>query len=182
MPKYRPLAERLWEKIRKGESDECWLWIAYTNACGYGIIARNSDDRSALAHRVVWEMEYGPIPNGMNVCHHCDNPPCCNPRHLFLGTQYDNIKDMDSKGRNNQPKGINHCRAIFTEEQVRNIKFSSLPELELVEIYGCSLSAIRHIKSGHTWKHITRNPPEVETNREQIDRPDRPDEKAWRTA
>jgi hypothetical protein len=95
----RPLPDRVWEKVLK--TDGCWLWMgSYTNG-GYGQVAgpASSGKTMLLVHRVVWELLHGPIPDGLVVCHHCDNPPCCNPRHLFLGTHQDNTLDMVRKGR-----------------------------------------------------------------------------------
>jgi len=91
--------QRLWNKVAKTSPDECWPWKAYRNGCGYGTI--QCDGRSLLAHRVVYELTVGPIPPGMNVLHSCDNPACCNPDHLWTGTQADNIADMYAKGRGN---------------------------------------------------------------------------------
>src|SRR4249920_2252189 len=93
-----PIEQRLWAKVIKAGENECWLWNAHCNACGYGTI--QLDGRSLLAHRVVYEITHGSIPVGMNVLHRCDNPACCNPAHLWLGSQVENIADMNAKGRN----------------------------------------------------------------------------------
>jgi hypothetical protein len=76
----------------------CWIWTAGCNGDGYGCIY-DLDGRACSAHRVAWELFSGPIPEGIEVLHHCDNRPCVNWQHLFLGTQLDNIVDMVSKGR-----------------------------------------------------------------------------------
>lgn len=86
---------RFWSKVQK--TDDCWLWRATRFPKGYGQIKIKG--RRRLAHRVAWELTNGPIPDGLQVCHHCDNPPCVRPDHLFLGTQSDNIQDAVSKGR-----------------------------------------------------------------------------------
>ncbi len=93
-----PVEQRLWSKIIRAGDDDCWLWTAHLNACGYGTIQVGG--RSLLAHRVVYEITHGPFPLPMKVLHRCDNPSCCNPAHLWLGTQIDNIADMNAKGRN----------------------------------------------------------------------------------
>jgi hypothetical protein len=92
------LEERFWAKVRKSEG--CWEWVGSKIPKGYGNIGISyRPPKSALAHRVSWEIHFGPIPGGMFVCHHCDNPGCVRPDHLFLGTNLDNIRDSESKGR-----------------------------------------------------------------------------------
>lgn len=95
----RPLTERLWLKVRKG--DGCWTFTGARNGYGYGVLIETVDGQrhERLAHRVAWSEANGPIPAGMVICHHCDNPPCVRPDHLFLGTHADNMADMIAKGR-----------------------------------------------------------------------------------
>jgi hypothetical protein len=94
----RPVADRLWEKVRRGGVDECWPWIATTTHWfGYGRLEIKG--KIFAAHRISYELANGPIPDGLFVLHRCDNPPCVNPHHLFLGTQKDNIGDASAKGR-----------------------------------------------------------------------------------
>jgi hypothetical protein len=124
-----------------------------------------------MAHRLSWELHYGKIPAGMNVCHRCDNPPCVRPDHLFLGTQVDNMADMMSKGRN--PKGDNrswrlhpelvlrgssHPRSKLTEDQVRKAKkdyiTGTIYRKDLAKSLGVSEATVKDFLRGATWKHV----------------------------
>lgn len=93
--------DRFWMKVNK--TDGCWLWTAATFAYGYGIF--RVDGRNQYAHRVAWELTNGPIPDGLSCLHRCDVPGCVNPDHLFLGTQGDNARDRNAKGRAASKKG-----------------------------------------------------------------------------
>lgn len=90
-----PVKIRFFEKVKK--TNACWLWTGCIHRQGYGEI--NVNGKSVLAHRVSWEIHNGAIPPNMKILHHCDIPPCVNPRHLFLGTQKDNMIDCFRKGR-----------------------------------------------------------------------------------
>jgi hypothetical protein len=92
------LEERLWSKVWKGAPEACWLWQSQRSLKGYGQISIKC--RPHTVTRVIWKLLHGDIPPGLHVLHRCDNPPCCNPAHLFLGTAKDNTQDMLSKGRN----------------------------------------------------------------------------------
>ena len=92
--------ERFWAKLKT--SDDCWEWQGARNNKGYGILMLKEPGKKHVArttHRFSWELHNGPIPNGLWVLHRCDNPPCANPAHLFLGDNADNIRDMWAKGR-----------------------------------------------------------------------------------
>jgi hypothetical protein len=115
----KTLSERFWEKVVK--TDDCWLWIGaqvVRPTCSYGIIT--IEGRPEHAHRVAWTLVYGPIPEGLNVLHRCDNELCCRPDHLFLGTQLANMLDMVAKGRHWAQRKT-HCKwgHEFTPSNIR---------------------------------------------------------------
>lgn len=148
--------ERFLSKIQVGEEDECWIWIGRTNTDGYGHFDCKNSWKSA--HRYMWEWNNGTIPEGMLVCHTCDNPPCCNnPSHLFLGTVQDNVKDRDSKGRTAKHLGMENGRALLNEEKVREIKHlraTGLTYKEVANRFGVSVGCVSHILNGRHWAWV----------------------------
>jgi hypothetical protein len=132
---------RFWGKAQVGGPDECWPWIASSKGKGYGQFWH--DGKSVRAHRMAWELSRGKIPDDMNVLHDCDNRPCVNPAHLFLGTTADNNIDMSAKGRHGSHK--------LTRAQATEILASPLTHASLAEQFGVSKSMIGHIKAGRSW-------------------------------
>lgn len=138
----------------------CLLWTgaAFEKRMGYG--ALNILGRGVVAaHRLAYELHYGPIPKGMFVCHKCDVPACINPDHLFLGTQADNVRDMHSKGRqakgNKGVFGKNHGMSRLNDDLVRRIRADKRTCREIAKEIGVSKGTVIFVKSGATWKHVT---------------------------
>ena len=102
----RPAIETwFWKKVAVGSADTCWTWQGCRMPNGYGSLkARDGGHTHRYAHRVAYELVNGLIPNGLMVLHHCDNPPCCNPAHLYLGTAKDNAQDRERRGRGRRPQ------------------------------------------------------------------------------
>jgi hypothetical protein len=103
-----PIEDRFWTKIRLCDNG-CWEWDAAKIHGGYGVIRTGRPHKMVKAHRFAWEWFRGPIPPGLCVCHHCDNPPCVNPSHLFLGNNSDNVRDSMEKGRYKNGT-LTHCQ------------------------------------------------------------------------
>jgi hypothetical protein len=148
--------DSFWVKVQK--ADGCWPYMGYLNRRGYG--KHHVSNRGSIqSHRLAWELTNGPIPPGLMVCHHCDNPPCCNPAHLFLGTAADNVGDMVRKGRarggNQRGEQVGNHR--LTDEQVRQLRalrangysFSSIAIL----LHVAATTVVRAAR-GTRWAHV----------------------------
>lgn len=137
---------RFWTKVAVRGPDECWPWQAGTDPCGYGKF--KYDGRDVGAHRFAYEAEKGEIEPGHVVRHRCDNPPCCNPRHLFACTHADNMADMVLKGRHKSPNRDRHANTKLSEVDVAFIRTSSLPGTELTRRFGVAKSTISYARRG----------------------------------
>ena len=145
--------ERFWSKVDKRGPDDCWEWMASKTIQGYGHFRLNG--KTEHANRTAWKLANGGIPDGMCVCHHCDNPSCANPTHLFLGTVADNNRDCVSKGRDRHIRGEEHSRAILTAFDVRFIRHwlkTGHTQQKIADAFGVSDSAINHINTGRNWR------------------------------
>jgi hypothetical protein len=170
----QPAEVRLMQRIDKtpghGPNGDCWIYTGETKPAmggkGYAKISRNG--KHVFVHRLAWEMEYGPIPEGKMLLHKCDNPPCCRPDHLIPGTQLDNMRDMIAKGRGpnmkqvslfrHNPQGERNGMAKFKEDQVREIRSEyasglfSMPHL--ARKYDTNSGNICLIVNRKTWRHV----------------------------
>lgn len=114
----RPLADRLWSRVDIGTPNDCWEWQGYRNGSkrGYGQIGLGRKaDGLVETHRAAWLVTRGHIPPGLVVRHRCDNPPCCNPLHLMLGTQAQNVQDAIDRGRIARGFALPHCRLSMAQ-------------------------------------------------------------------
>lgn len=164
-PQRIPIERRFWSLVQRGAVDDCWLWTGHRDPKGYGQIAAGGYRGGHLpAHRVSWELAYGPVPlgdgyHGACVLHRCDNPSCVNPQHLFLGSHLDNMLDMKRKGRaaggpgpitvdlpfvNSYVSQHGTPRYYFRRNGIR-IKLPGLPgSPEFEEAYQCAISDGEH--------------------------------------
>ena len=159
-----------WRKVdQSGGPEACWPYKDACSSSGYGHFTY-FPDRQVAAHRYAYELVNGDIPEGMSVLHHCDNRACCNPAHLFVGTQQDNLDDARSKGRtlsgDRNPsrvhpdlvlRGERNGHAKLTTDQVRRIRdllAEGRTQVSLAAEYGVSSAAISHIGQRITWRHL----------------------------
>lgn len=143
-------AKRFWSRVTK--SDGCWTYGTQKGS-DYARVWWSGGTTSA--HRLAWTLTNGPIPRGLFVCHSCDNRPCCNPAHLFLGTNAENSADAVAKGR--MHLGSAHGRALLTEEQVVDIKRRlALHEkgTDIATRYGIHRNTVYCIANGRNWSHV----------------------------
>lgn len=147
--------ERFWSKVAVKGPDDCWLWVAGCNQDGYGNFRYKG--KTTGAHRVAFLLDFKEIPISLCVLHSCDIPNCCNPKHLFLGTQKDNAQDRARKGRGNRPRGVLNGRAKLTEKDVLKIRelfVKNTTPLELSILYSVSRTQIYCIVNWRNWNHI----------------------------
>lgn len=155
----RTLEERLLAKTEK--TDGCWLWLGSRTPKGHGQMIITPRDgrayhalgakRNVYVHRVAFVLYVGTIPQGMFVCHHCDNPPCWRPDHLFLGTPSDNSLDMARKGRS--------ANGTLTADQfraMRELRQSGLSFQRIGMRFGLSKVTVQRALNGQTWKHLAQ--------------------------
>jgi hypothetical protein len=144
---------RFLKRVDMRGKNECWEWLASRNT-GYG--QWHANGTMELTHRASYRLFVGPVPEGMFVCHKCDNPICVNPDHLFLGTQTDNMRDMWAKKRERpgRPKGEQHGMAKLTADIVKQIRESQDTGLAAAARFGVSHTTVSDIRLRKIWKHV----------------------------
>lgn len=145
------LVERFWAKVDTG--GDCWLWTGATYYNGYGVF--NIESRNHTAHRAAWILFRGPVPDGILVLHHCDNPPCVRPDHLFLGTPKENTQDMVSKGRSTA--GERHRLAKLSVEnvlEIRSLHRDGMVQRRIAERFEVSYATINLIVKRKNWQSV----------------------------
>lgn len=154
--KFPEWREKFNSKIAKAGPDDCWEWQgALDTTTGYGLMSAVGIGQRS--HRLAWVFANGAIPmlnkrRSMSVCHTCDNRKCCNPAHLWLGSDSENIRDCIAKGR--LQRGAKHYRAKLTEDQVRAIRKDPRPSRVIGPEYGIRQGTVCWIRSGKGWKHV----------------------------
>lgn len=150
-----PINERFDMKVEIRTGSDCWWWTGNKNLRGYGHFRVNLN--TVGAHRFSYERYNGKIPDGMLVCHKCDNPSCVNPEHLFAGTYKDNMADMYSKNRNNTVFGEHVGTSKLTGNKVieiREMLAAGQTQSSIAEAFDVSQASISHINTEKKWKHI----------------------------
>jgi hypothetical protein len=148
-------AERFWRWVKVGSDSECWEWQGNRSRIGYGSFRYEGCRQQA--HRVAWQLKIGVIPDGLWVLHRCDNPPCCNPAHLFLGDNLINTQDKERKDRGHHPRGSAHCRAVITEATALRIMVAIMhgdQDKEIATAHSVSRDIVTDIRRYHTWSHL----------------------------
>lgn len=151
--------KRFWARVTQAPAPACWLWTGAQQRKGYGRVAFLG--RIWGAHRLAWFLSFGDIPDRKQVCHRCDNPPCCNPDHLFLGSNSDNVQDMLQKGRfvvGRRPMGSMNRASKLREADIAAIRANG--ELTFAEArnvarqYGVTPQNIMNIVKRRSWRHV----------------------------
>lgn len=157
-PKPRDWKERFWEKVDQRGVDDCWPWKAGCSGGGYGWFTL-PDAKQTVAHRVAFFLTHGRWPEPQAL-HSCDNPPCCNPRHLFEGTQTDNMRDASQKGRMRTGEG--HPNSKLTWDKVDRMRKqreeAGTSATKLAITYGICDTVVKDVLNERTWKPETRPP------------------------
>jgi hypothetical protein len=160
----RESAVKFEERFIPEPNSGCFLWVGVYDKDGYGRFKFHQ--KWMRAHRFSWELNGGPIPTGMHVCHKCDTRACVNPKHLFLGTNADNTADKTKKNR--VPYGERHCHARLTEIDVLNIRADKRRQRVIARAFGISRTHVQRIKSGLKWRRLPNSPVPASPSRDAL--------------
>jgi hypothetical protein len=151
---------RFWIKVKRGRENECWPWVAKSvSPYGYGLFHWGRWKLNG-AHIFSWELANGPVPKGLCVLHRCDNPPCCNPSHLFIGTRKQNAEDMMKKGRDGHgqmPGELNPNHTLTEQQAIQIIEMKLTNRRDYVragETFVVGHLAIWRLSTGRSWRHL----------------------------
>lgn len=150
---HKSLQDAFWSRVVSTDHNSCWIWNGCTDRDGYGVL--QFEKRQYRAHRVSYQLLRSPVPDDLVVCHHCDNPSCVNPHHLFVGTVSDNNADRISKGRS--ARGEKSARAKLTEAdvlEIRRMAAANCRTKEIADKFKVSYYIVSLISRGDSWKHV----------------------------
>lgn len=166
-PKYLTADDKFWARTNKKSDNECWLWLgtrgSFSSKTGKGNGKFTHDGEHYIAHRYSYELHIGKIPENTQCIHSCSVPHCVNPKHLFLGTQSDNVQNKTKKGRGNIPKGEDNFHSKLTTEQVKEIrklyKDKTHSQFDLQDMFGINQSCINLVIKNKTYIDKNYTPP-----------------------
>jgi hypothetical protein len=151
----RSLRQIMAKLDRSGGELSCWPYMGCRRPSGYGLICRSG--RTLSAHRELFRLINGPFSDDLDVLHTCDNPPCCNPTHLYLGTAVENAIDRVTRGRDRARKGERHQNSKLTDAAILEIRAlrGVVSQRALALRFGVSQRAVNFAQHGQTWRHVT---------------------------
>ena len=151
--------QKFWNQVQKGESDECWPWLGRKGAQGYGLFGFKSLMRenynTSTTHRIAWVLHNNKtIKDDMHILHTCDNPLCCNPRHLYVGTPLENMRDRDARGNGNRSR-------LFSDQEVVDIRKrhndgESMASIQRDSYPNISYTVVLNAILGRTYKDVRK--------------------------
>lgn len=149
-PTVEQYAEKFWKRVDKSSPTGCWVWQGYCQKFGHGWLG----SRFGLAHRFAWSLLRGPLDAKACLLHHCDNPPCVNPEHLYVGDRQDNMRDKVA--RNRIQKGQDSPKARLTDAdvlEIRRLRYE-VGAAELAKRFGVTMNYVYQIQRREAWKHL----------------------------
>ena len=147
-----------WVRVDMRDPEQCWNWLGTAQTgTGYGLIKLRPYGKQFRAHRVSWELMFGPVPPNLEVCHSCDRPSCVNPFHLFVGTHRENMRDAARKGRTHKPTGHLNPNVKLDRRKVleiRRLRATGMSYLKIARVMGVAKNTVEAVITGRTWGHV----------------------------